>query len=554
MLTFLRIALPIAARSAARWPTARLTALAATESGTSQVARAVAHGRRLYAKLRVDPRDDARGEAAALSALARSDLPVPELLGRTTVREVLSTLARDGRWAELEGAEVRGGGLLVLGEVPGRARARLSSDELLALGRLLAKVHQVPCSSRSLEPLSGGATAPGMVRYLEACLDVLAGAGLLTARDLTGLRRRVAEARRHVEGAWLDTDVVRRVLCHGDVRPANILVATSGLGLIDFQHAGMADPMVDLMRAVAYCNLGRHEELCLLHAYAEQASLPHLERYFLYRPLGPLFAALSAARWLAEVHAGRALVREGWLARRRAFVEQQLSGCLGQQVRLVSPAPRPYRGIVAVDGMAGSGKSPLAALLARRLSVPHLNTGAAYRLAALWALRLGLSPDRPADVQALARRLRQARLSLTPDGRVRVGGRVLSLCLELPAVEASVAQWAQKPEVRAALGPHLARAVSVEGAVVEGRDVKSVLCPHARASFYVRVSPQARSELLGLRGQGDHAVLLAQMTRRDRLDRERAAAPARVPKGAVVLSGGAQLPRLAQRVLERLGR
>lgn len=547
----------LAAESDRRLERARVVLLARTEGGGSLVARVRAAGGACYAKLRTDARDGAERERWALATLARArDLEVPRLCWSGSARQVVAAAAaRDPR--EPRRIDVGGGALLVMSAVQGKERALLDEDELAAAARALASLHRVRV--REGPPLIGGVAAPAMVRFSERCLEQLAHDALLTPRDRAALSALVKSAGRAVAARWWDLDDdTPRALCHGDVRARNLLFTGRGsstrAALIDFELAGVGDPFIDLVRFTSFAALSRHQELCLLDAYCEATRAQHLDRYFLYRPIAAPFAALAAAQHFAHAVAGRRRAAPGWLEARRPQVEAQLSALLERPVKLARPKTKAFVGVVAIDGAAGSGKSPLARALARRLGVPHLGTGQAYRAAALLALEHDLDPDAPADLARLLRLLARTPMTLSDEGGISVEGAPLSCALETLPVEERVAAWARHPELRAALRPMLDAAVSVRGAVVEGRDIKSVLRPDAVASFYVDIDESARASMVRGRALGEEKRLAAAMRARDRADRTRAAAPAVVPKGAVRLKASADVEALAERLARRLAR
>lgn len=517
------------------------------------MARVRAAGGTFFAKLKTEPTDGAERERWALGALAAArELPVPRLAFSSSVRQVLAATP-DPRM--LRAIDWPGGALLVQSEVPGRERVTLDEHALAATARALAALHRVRVKDGP--PLVGGAAAPAMVRFTEGCLEQLAAAELLAPRPLKALRQRVRDAGRAVASRWWDLDDdTPRALCHGDLRPRNLRFSGSGTNtrasLLDFELAGVADPLIDLVRFAAFTPLSKHQELCLLDAYCEATRAAQLDRYFLYAPIAPLFSALSAAAHWAQAALGRRSAAPGWLPERRPQVERQLGGLLQEPVRLQPPRARAFRGIVAIDGAAGSGKSPLARALARRLGVAHVSTGLAYRAAALLALELGLDADRPGDLRRLLSRLARARLTLTADGGLELAGAPLFASLDALPVEESVARWARLPELRAALRPVLDDAVGVRAAVVEGRDVKSVLRPDAVASFYVEVDEPTRRRLVEGRAGAQGKRLAAAMRARDAMDRARAAAPAVVPPGAVRVKASGDVEALAERLAARL--
>ena len=189
--------------------------------------------------------------------------------------------------------------------------------------------------------------------------------------------------------------------------------------------------------------------------------------------------------------------------------------------------------VIAIDGPAASGKGTLAKRLAAHLGFAHLDTGALYRAVGLKVLRDGGDPGDPTTATAAAQ-------ALAPDE------------LDDPALRADeVAQAASKVAaidgVRAALLDFQRRFAThppggCAGAVLDGRDVGTVVCPDADAKLYVVASDEVRAarrvkELQG-RGLGAiHAAVLRDMQARDARDRDRSIAPLKPAEDAVTLAG-----------------
>jgi cytidylate kinase len=162
-----------------------------------------------------------------------------------------------------------------------------------------------------------------------------------------------------------------------------------------------------------------------------------------------------------------------------------------RSLRPAHPALRPI--IVAIDGPAGSGKSTLARHLALELDLPYLNTGLMYRAVTLEAIRRGVDPD---DAEALAAIARRLRFELDPAAcppQLRIDGREPEPALRDPQVEALVSRVARHPEVRAVLRAEQRR-LGAGGAVVEGRDIGSVVFPEATLRIVLRAHPRERIE------------------------------------------------------------
>lgn len=170
--------------------------------------------------------------------------------------------------------------------------------------------------------------------------------------------------------------------------------------------------------------------------------------------------------------------------------------------------------VVAIDGAAGSGKSTLARLLARELRLPYVNTGSMYRALTLAALRGAVDVE---DGPALARLMDTLDFTLSSgtDGELLIDGAPPSDDLETADVEASVSTVAKHPPVRSAMRV-AQRALGVGGAVMEGRDIGTVVFPDAPLKLFLVAAPDERAgRRVDERGATDVAEALHA---RDRLD------------------------------------
>jgi cytidylate kinase len=183
--------------------------------------------------------------------------------------------------------------------------------------------------------------------------------------------------------------------------------------------------------------------------------------------------------------------------------------------------------VIAIDGPAASGKGTLARRLAAHFGLPHLDSGRLYRAAALCLLEGGASPDDAAAAAGAARSIGS--------------GHVASPRLNDPDVAQLASRIAAIPEVRAALIERQRRfAATAPGAVIDGRDIGTVVCPDADYKLFVDARPEirARRRLAELRAAGVATTLeevAAELSRRDRRDRERAVAPLRPAPDAIVI-------------------
>src|SRR5437763_4393815 len=148
--------------------------------------------------------------------------------------------------------------------------------------------------------------------------------------------------------------------------------------------------------------------------------------------------------------------------------------------------------VVAIDGPAGSGKSTLAHRLAAELGLPYVNTGIMYRALARRALQMGTDPaDGPALQHLLEGIGFEVDRSRTPPSLV-VDGAMPGEELVAPEVEAVVSTVARHPEVRRAMAERQ-RELGREGAVMEGRDIGTVVFPDAAAKIFLDASADERA-------------------------------------------------------------
>ena len=147
--------------------------------------------------------------------------------------------------------------------------------------------------------------------------------------------------------------------------------------------------------------------------------------------------------------------------------------------------------VIAIDGAAGSGKSTLARGLAGALGLPYVNTGSMYRALTLAALEAGIGVD---DEVALAGLMSTLRFSLGggPTPELWIEGSPPSASLTSIGVEEAVSAVARHPQVRALMREEQRR-LGAEGAVVEGRDMASVVFPQAPLKIYLVADPIVRA-------------------------------------------------------------
>jgi cytidylate kinase len=191
--------------------------------------------------------------------------------------------------------------------------------------------------------------------------------------------------------------------------------------------------------------------------------------------------------------------------------------------------------VIAIDGAAGSGKSTLARLLARRLSLPHVNTGLMYRAVTRLALDSHTSTDDGSALAGLIDRLTFT-LSTADPPELEVEGYDRT-DLESLQVDSTVSAVARHHEVRERLRALQRDLGARRGAVMEGRDIGSVVFPDARVKLFLMADPQVRAgRRVGQRPEPDRQTEEALLVRDARDARTHPFEPA---AGAVVIDTAA---------------
>lgn len=171
--------------------------------------------------------------------------------------------------------------------------------------------------------------------------------------------------------------------------------------------------------------------------------------------------------------------------------------------------------VIAIDGPAGSGKSTLSRRLAAALGLSYLNTGLMYRALAERALSQGIEPDDEDSLLAALEGMTFGLSGQAPASLV-VDGAAPGPELEGAGVEGAVSRVARHPGVRAAMRD-LQRALGSVGAVVEGRDIGTVVFPEADLKIFLAADEGMRAERRRRDRGDDHGVAEA-LASRDRLD------------------------------------
>lgn len=203
--------------------------------------------------------------------------------------------------------------------------------------------------------------------------------------------------------------------------------------------------------------------------------------------------------------------------------------------------------VITLDGPAASGKSTVARRVAAALAVPCVSSGLLYRAATAIVAGAGTDPDDPAAVLATLARHRVELVPGIAGDVLRVDGEDVTRAVQSDEVDAAVSRVAAHPEVRAWVGDRLRE--MPPPFVIDGRDMGSVVFPHARHKFYLEASPEVRAARRVGERAADLASVAEAMRRRDRLD-ARQLAPA--PDALHLDTGPLTLDEVVAWVLDRV--
>lgn len=212
---------------------------------------------------------------------------------------------------------------------------------------------------------------------------------------------------------------------------------------------------------------------------------------------------------------------------------------------------------LAIDGPAGAGKSTVAKLVAGKLGLMYIDTGAMYRALTWKALKQGIELTDEAGLTELAYTT-DIRLSHSPAGpqRVLCDNHDVTEEIRLPAISGTVSQVSSYPGVRQRMVELQQKIAAGSGVVMDGRDIGTHVLPGARYKFFLSASlaERARRRWLELQNAGkniDYRELEAQISERDRQDENRAAAPLTVAPDAVFIdTGELSIEQVVDKILE----
>lgn len=204
-----------------------------------------------------------------------------------------------------------------------------------------------------------------------------------------------------------------------------------------------------------------------------------------------------------------------------------------------SSFPSSRKIIVAIDGPAGAGKSTIARHLARHFGLINLETGAMYRAFALKALRSAVPLDESAELEGLAAET-EIRLETGADENlVLLDGEDVTGLIRNQTVTDAASRVSAVPAIRTWMVRQQQRLGEQGGVVMEGRDIGTVVFPHADAKIFLDAAPEVRGmrrfDQLGPGPAQQPEEVLRDLRERDQRDRNRADSPLKAAEDAVLL-------------------
>jgi len=216
--------------------------------------------------------------------------------------------------------------------------------------------------------------------------------------------------------------------------------------------------------------------------------------------------------------------------------------------------------IIAIDGPSGSGKSTLGRMVAHALKLLYIDTGSMYRAVALAVIEAQVDPNDKEAVTALANRI-EIDLEGDPESlSVLLNGRDITDQIRNESVTDMSSIVSTIPGVRRAMVERQ-RAISKRGAVLNGRDIGTVVFPDADIKFFLTAAPEERAERrykedqMTASSSATYAETLADMIERDRRDSTRADSPLKVADDAIVVdSTGKSIEEVFEEMISHVHR
>lgn len=199
--------------------------------------------------------------------------------------------------------------------------------------------------------------------------------------------------------------------------------------------------------------------------------------------------------------------------------------------------------VIAIDGFSSTGKSSISKIIAKKLGLIHMDTGALYRGITYFALQNCSNDKRQIDIQQLISRLPDIKLEFQDiDGELQLflNGVNINKEIRFPQVSDNVSQVAKEAQVRNYLLQTQRDIASKGGIIMDGRDIGTVVLPHADYKFFMTASQdeRARRRFLELQQAGeatDLETVKHNLISRDKIDSERAISPLKQAEDAILI-------------------
>ncbi|WP_312418734.1 (d)CMP kinase [Epilithonimonas sp.] len=199
--------------------------------------------------------------------------------------------------------------------------------------------------------------------------------------------------------------------------------------------------------------------------------------------------------------------------------------------------------VIAIDGFSSTGKSSISKIIAKKLGLIHMDTGALYRGITFYALQNCLNPDKTIDISKLISSLTDMKLEFQNiDGELQLflNGKNIDKEIRFPQVSDYVSQVAKEADVRNFLLKTQRYIASKGGIIMDGRDIGTVVLPDADYKFFMTASQdeRARRRFLELEAAGektDIETVKQNLITRDKIDSEREIAPLKQANDAILI-------------------
>jgi len=195
---------------------------------------------------------------------------------------------------------------------------------------------------------------------------------------------------------------------------------------------------------------------------------------------------------------------------------------------------------IAIDGPAGSGKSTIAKKIANHLGLIYIDTGAMYRTLTLIATEKGIGATEDEKLEDLLKDFPFHFEPVSGKQGVFLGERDVTFEIRGESISQQVAQYAKNPLVRSYLA-QLQREMTKENPVImDGRDIGTVILPHADFKFFLTASPEERAkrrtkELEEKGEKVDYQLILEEIIKRDDVDKKRSTSPLKRAEDAILI-------------------